>query len=310
MQTLINKNKLRYCNCDQEPIPINPLRLFCNRSNTGEISYETAEKAADRIVDTIKSGISFGCVQENAVYDACVQGLSITGFDDIVNPNNIYADYIFENLDNYCFSLKTLGFLLNEAAISNKSALTAYNKMKKIIENISFSQRNDDCWKEVLYTEGNVSIWDFSDILSKSTKKVAVNFVLSDLFNYIRLNGSLEKPFLLVVDEVQEIFREESPMMSLLTQGRKYGLSCICTTQYCKFSKNSQVLNCLEQAGTRIIFKPDPSDYRYILRFLCEDKANERVYRELFGKVGRGRCIVHTGKNYGFAPLEKVALVS
>lgn len=80
--------------------------------------------------------------------------------------------------------------------------------------------------------------------------------MLWDLWHYSTKNGSKERPFVVVLDEAQNLsHKANSPSCKILTEGRKFGWSAWYATQSLQVLSDDEVTRLL-QSAVKMYFKP------------------------------------------------------
>jgi len=116
----------------------------------------------------------------------------------------------------------------------------------------------------------------------------------------------INKKFVCILDEIQLINKSEiSPLGSLLTLGRKFGLSLWFSTQY--LDKKTSVVKRYEQAASRLIITPTESDIDIIINKLLGKK--DKSWKELMAKLKTGICIFRSINNADADKYDKIVKV-
>ena len=104
------------------------------------------------------------------------------------------------------------------------------NRLQPIFDLDVFSGKTQVPFKHI-YKEG-ASLF-LRDLPTEETKLATAEFFLRWLWHYILPQGEIRETLRLVIvlDEAHKLAYEGSPVADLLRQGRKYGLSCILSTQ-------------------------------------------------------------------------------
>lgn len=145
-------------------------------------------------------------------------------------------------------------------------------KIEEMVESQVFAHMNH----EIKFSR--INIFDLSG-LSLNNQNICMETFLWWSFDYV-VRRTEKIPVLIVLDEFQRMkLREKSPLLRLLTEGRKYGIELILATQTASlFDKKEMAI--LEQVGTRIYFQPSESEINMIKRQFpvnIQNKVKERL---------------------------------
>jgi hypothetical protein len=261
-------NSITIYTAGRDIIPINPL-ICKDYIDDGELYTETPNQVASRVASLLKTPCSLGSQQYPAVLRAIIDIYSKAS-DKLPS---------FESLLNYLY-------------IANKYAAQAANKIYPITASVQFSDTDANIWNELL-SPYKITIFQLSSLGNESIKLVS-DIILDDLSKHLQLCGDKLHPTTLVLDELQKLNTStDSVLGKMLVEARKYGLSAICSTQFLKFN-NTTILRQLEQANTKIYFKPAERDFNELEKFLS---ANSNLnWHEVIRLLEKRRCIVETGQ--------------
>ena len=248
---------------DNYNIPINPftLRRCSNDSNTRE---ETPEEAGIRITSLFAENCRFGSQQRVAFLKTVIS---------ILSNRETPADF---------------NSLINKLKICNS---TAAAKLYPLTTCTRFSSADTDIWTDLLDRDNtNIIIFQLSS-LEGIVLKLTVDIILNDLFKHLQINGRVDKPVTLVIDELSNANTSDGCIISkLLMESRKTGLSVITSTQVNSF-KDYKLERLLRQSATCIYFKPGNSKDIKVLVNMLKTTGNLNWY-EVIDQMSRGRCIV------------------
>ena len=136
----------------------------------------------------------------------------------------------------------------------------------------------------------NIIIFQLSS-LEGIVLKLTVDIILNDLFKHLQINGRVDKPVTLVIDELSNANTSDGCIISKLSmESRKTGLSVITSTQVNSF-KDYKLERLLRQSATCIYFKPGNSKDIKVLVNMLKTTGNLNWY-EVIDQMSRGRCIV------------------
>lgn len=113
--------------------------------------------------------------------------------------------------------------------------------------------------------------------------------MLWDAWYYTKKYGSKDKPFVVVLDEAQNLSHTmKSPSAAILTEGRKFGWSAWFATQSLKVLKDDEVVRLL-QSAFKLYFKPTEDEMVKISKQL--DTTGETNWLPVIQRLKKGQCI-------------------
>lgn len=248
---------------DNYNIPINPftLRRCSDDSNTRE---ETPGEAGNRITALFAKNCGLGSQQRSAFLETIIS---------ILSNSKTPADF---------------NSLINKLKIRNN---TVASKLYPLTTCTRFSSADTDIWADLLDRDNpRIIIFQLS-ALDGIVLKLTVDIILNDLFKHLQLNGHVDKPVTLVIDELSNANTSDGCIISkLLMESRKTGLSVITSTQVNSF-KDYKLERLLRQSATCIYFKPGTLKETKALVNMLKTTGNLNWY-EVIDQMSRGRCIV------------------
>ncbi len=246
-------------------VPINPFKRH-EIEVAGMKAPEKISDVAQRIASTLAHVYSFGDQQFAAIYEACYTGLSKYG-------------------DN--MSMKILESELNNS--SNLSAKKVVSKMTPFLHSVEFSNEYCD-WNDILYNDtGRLTIFQLTSFV-REIQVIITEFMLWDMWHYTKKNGNKDKPFVVVLDEAQNLSHaDNSPSGLILTEGRKFGWSAWYATQSLKVLNDDEVTR-LMQSGFKLYFKPTAAEIISMAKQLNPTDYNE--WKTPLTGLKKGECIV------------------
>ncbi|MEG0190191.1 MAG: DUF87 domain-containing protein [Lachnospiraceae bacterium] len=250
-----------------ENVPINPFkRQFLEFA--GDKFPEKDSDIAARFSNIMTHVYSFGDQQSAAIFDAVRIGLS--KYKDGMNMKHFQEE------------------LENEKQ-SNRSAQTVISKMQPFFYSIEFEQDSDFDWENVLYpTESTATIFQLTAI-DRDMQVIITELMLWDLWYYTMKNGSKDKPFVVVLDEAQNLsHKDKSPSAKILTEGRKFGWSAWYATQSLKVLDDEEVTR-LMQSAFKIYFKPTDDEIIKMAKQL--DPTDGNIWLTAIKNLKKGQCI-------------------
>lgn len=251
-----------------EGVPINPF-IRHDIDLGGTIMKEKAADVASRLADIFSHVYDFGDQQSSVIFSAALNGINTHG--DKMNMTYFRAE-------------------LEEVQENNKVAKTVISKMEPFFQSISFENDSDFDWGDVLYGEDSeINIFQLTGI-NREMQVIITELMLWDAWYYTKKFGNKDKPFVVVLDEAQNLsHKKSSPSAVILTEGRKFGWSAWFATQSLKILKDDEVVRLL-QAAYKLYFKPTDDEIVKIARQL--DPTGESNWTAEVKGLKKGRCIV------------------
>ncbi len=246
-------------------VPINPFKRY-TLEIAGIQALEKNSGVAGRVANILKHVYGFGEQQFAAIYEASRIGLE--KFGDRMN----------------------MMMLKEELEKSpNKTAKTVLSKMAPFFHDVEFTNEEFD-WKDVLYPEnGKVTIFQLTSFV-REIQVVITEFMLWDIWYYTSKYGSKEKPFIVVLDEAQNLSHTlDSPSGKILTEGRKFGWSAWYATQSLKILSEDEVIR-LMQSAFKMYFKPTDEEIVSMAKQLNPTDNSE--WKSPLTNLKKGQCIV------------------
>ena len=161
----------------------------------------------------------------------------------------------------------------------------------QISKQLSMQERRDAYkWGNILYSnEGKVNIIQLT-LFSREMQVIITEMMLWDAWYYTKKYGTKDKPFVVVLDEAQNLSHTmKSPSAAILTEGRKFGWSAWFATQSLKVLKDDEVVRLL-QASFKLYFKPTDDEMVKISKQI--DATGEGNWLGVIQGLQKGQCIV------------------
>ena len=262
-----------------EGVPINPFRRH-EIEVLGMKAPEKVSNVATRIAEIFANVYKFGEQQFAAIYTACKNGL----------------EKYSENMN--------MQILRKELVDINTSyAKSVVSKLTPFFDSVTFNCDNKFDWNDVTNSEGTLTIFQLTNFITE-LQVVITEMMLWDAWYYNRKYGNKEKPFVVVLDEAQNLsHKSSSPSAKILTEGRKFGWSAWFATQFLKPQLDDAQINRLQQAAFRFYFKPADND----LLVTSKQLGKTSDWADILRGLQKGQCIV-TGErekiNRDFGPIK------
>ena len=245
-------------------VPVNPFR----RQEIEVLGMKAPEKISDvatRIADIFTNVYKFGEQQFSAIYAACKNGLEKFG-------ENMNMQIFRKELDN----------------INTSFSKSVLSKLTPFFDSVTFNCDNEFDWNNVTNSDGTLTIFQLTNFV-RELQVVITELMLWDAWHYYKKYGNKENPFVVVLDEAQNLsHKSNSPSAKILTEGRKFGWSAWFATQFLKPQLDDAEINRLQQAAFRVYFKPADND----LTVTSKQLGNTSNWTDLLRGLQKGQCIV------------------
>jgi len=249
-------------------VPIDPFKQH-EIDMAGMKMLEPASDVAARFANILIHVYGFGDQQFSAIYEATRIGIEKHGA-------SMNMQYFQEELEHQ--------------KIVNKSAQTVLSKMAPFFHSISFNKDADFDWGEILYSKNAVMKIFQLTLIDREMQVIITELMLWDAWYYTKKVGSKDKPFVVVLDEAQNLsHKENSPSAAILTEGRKFGWSAWFATQSLKVLADEEVVR-LMQAAFKLYFKPTDDEIVKIAKQL--DPTDGNTWLTPLKALKKGQCIV------------------
>ena len=248
-------------------VPINPFTR--NEINfAGRIIKEKPADVATRIATILSNVKGFGDQQYAAIFDIAKNGL------------NKYGD----QMDMSKFFLE-----LKQEASKNKYAQSVDSKLSPLFETVEFKPDANFSWDKLLYNDtATLNVFQLS-MIDRRIQVVITELMLWDAWYYTQKCGNEKKPFIVVLDEAQNLSHKDgSPSSKILVEGRKFGWSAWFATQSLNVLTDEEVTR-LCQAGFRLYFKPSNDEIMKIAKQI--DPTNANSWLDPLKTLKKGQCI-------------------
>lgn len=248
-------------------LPINPFKLQEIEIN-GIPFPETVQDMTDRIVQIIDFVFELGIQQRSLLSEAIIEGYNVNG-------------------ESYTFS-----HLKNDLTYSeDASRRNLYGRISGLLNRDPFSYKNDFNWDHVFGSDGSINVFQFAGF-QNNIQVVMLEFLLWDIFQYAK-NGNENKPLPIVLDEIQNLnFNSSSPVVKILREGRKYGLSGLFATQSLtsiKGNDSESIFNAAEQ----VHFLPPDNQIVPISKMISSNKSERVEIEDQLKRLHKGEAIVY-----------------
>lgn len=249
-------------------IPVNP---FCKNDIQIDDDIFVPEEDADvanKISEIFRNVYDLGDQQKSAVYTAVRNGLQKYG-------ENMSFPHMVEELEE-------LATTYSRSVISKIQAFSDFNPF--IIDE-AFN------WSDIRDSEGTVYIFQLAGY-GRDIQVLLTEILLWDIWNFCVKNGDESKPFILVMDEAQNLSHgEKSPSAKILTEGRKFGVSGWYATQFMKPQLSDDEIQRLQQAGQKLYFCPPDDGVMTVAKNIDITPQGSKDWAEQLKRLKKGECV-------------------
>ncbi len=253
-------------------IPIDPFRRQ-EIEIAGMRAPEKISDVAQRIATIFTHVYDFGEQQFAAIYEACSNAISTYG-------NATDMEKFREKLGE----------------VKNAAAKTVMSKMIPFFDSVEFQKGTTFDWNTVIQANGSVIIFQLTNYV-REIQVIITELMLWDAWHYFKKNGDKNTPFVVVLDEAQNLsMKMGSPAEIILREGRKFGWSAWFATQSLKSLSDVEVVN-LHQAPYSLYFKPTDDEIVKISKQI--DPVTSSKWVGYLKGLHKGQCIV-TGDRVRF----------
>ena len=212
-------------------VPINPF-VRHEIEIAGMKMREKASDVAQRIANIFAHVYKFGDQQFSAIYSACRAGIEQYG--DAMTMSH-FREKLEEEKTSY--------------------AKTVLSKMAPFLDSAEFVNDPDFDWEKVIHSNGTVTVIQLTNFV-REIQVIITEMMLWDAWHYNKKFGNKDTPFVVVLDEAQNLsHKASSPSAMILTEGRKFGWSAWFATQSLKVLDSDEIVR-LQQSAFKLYFKP------------------------------------------------------
>ena len=241
-----------------------------------ENSMEDAVAVSTRLADILTHVYDFGPQQYAAIYAACKSGLEKYSAD-------MNFEYFRQELEN----------------INSKEAKSVLTKLTPFLDTDLFNTKATMDWGDMLYNNGTVNVIQLTQI-PRDMQIAVTEFILWDMWYYSVLNGEEKNPFIVVLDEAQNLdFGEKSVANKILTEGRKFGWSGWFATQFLKGQLKEDEIGRLYQASQRVYFRPPDNELVSMAQSIDQDRSHTSDWVNRLKNLNKGECVVSGDSIFG-----------
>lgn len=261
-------NKIKQHIVKVQGVPINPFKRQ-EQDFAGMKIQDTSADVAGRFANILTHVYGFGEQQYAAIYEATRIGMEKYGDD--MDMNHFQKELL-------------------DIQKKNTAAKTVISKMTPFFHSVEFNKDDKFDWGSILYApEAKMNIFQLT-MIDREMQVIITELMLWDAWYYTKNYGSKDKPFVVVLDEAQNLsHKENSPSKAILTEGRKFGWSAWFATQSLKVLADDEVVR-LMQAAYKLYFKPTDEEITKMSKQL--DPTNPSLWLGALKALKKGQCIV------------------
>lgn len=204
---------------------------------------------------------------------------------------NCIYQAVIKGLERYNGKLNLRAF--REILEEDKSSYsqTALAQLNLLIDKNPFESSKEFDWSKLDEEGGKIFIIQLTGF-TKDVQKIITEIILWDLWNYKLQNGSKDKPFVVVLDEAQNLnFKDNSPSTRILTEGRKFGWSAWFATQFLKGQMDKATISRLQNSGQKIYFAQTEEEAASMSNTLAIDNEERKMWTKKLINLEKGNCI-------------------
>lgn len=246
-------------------IPTNPFKKNEIQIDDDILVPETDVDVASKIAEIFKTVYNLGDQQKSLVYSAVINGLRVHG-------------------DNMTFKIMA-------EELKNLSANTVLSKIQTFIDIDPFTTNEKFDWSDIRDSDGMVYVIQLAGF-ERETQVLLTEILLWDIWNFSVKSGNENTPFILVLDEAQNLSHgEKSPSAKILTEGRKFGLSGWYATQFMKPQLTNDEIQRLQQAGQKLYFCPPDDGVMDVAKNIDINLQVAKTWSEKLKRLKKGECV-------------------
>ena len=249
-------------------VPINPFEKHDNVIDEDTVIPEDNVDVASKISSIFTKVYTLGDQQRSAVYSSVMNGLRKYG-------------------DNMSF--RAMASELED--IGTGPAKSVLSKIQAFIDMDPFDTSSSMNWGDIRESGGSVYVIQLAGF-ERDVQILLTELLLWDIWSFCVKSGNEEKPFIIVMDEAQNLDHgEKSPSAKILTEGRKFGISGWYATQFMKPQLTEDEIQRLQQAGQKLYFCPPDDGVTTIARNIDISPQGVKDWAERLKKLKKGECV-------------------
>lgn len=177
-------------------------------------------------------------------------------------------------------------------SIGTNYAKTVLSKIQPFIDMNPFTTDELFGWENIRDSEtGLVYVMQLAGY-GRDVQVLLTELLLWDIWNFSVKTGDESKPFILVMDEAQNLSHSDSsPSGKILTEGRKFGISGWYATQFMKPQLTDDEIQRLQQAGQKLYFCPPDDGVETVAKSIDITPQGKKDWSERLKKLKKGECV-------------------
>lgn len=246
-------------------ISVNPFKRGSINA-AGQFYKEKDTSIAQRISEIFKNVYSLGDQQASSVYQAVMNCLKRFG--------------------------ESMTLSQMDAELESLKAATVRSKILPLIDSDVFVQGENFDWGNLRDSDSGIIYVVQLDGFTRDIQMLLTEILLWDIWNFCVMTGDESKPFILVMDEAQNLDHgEKSPSAKILTEGRKFGISGWYATQFMKPQLSDDEIQRLQQSGQKLYFCPPDDGVDTVAKNLDTTTQGKKDWAARLKKLKKGECV-------------------
>lgn len=262
----------------QNPLPINPF-MAQESHEAGMVFKDSNLTISKRVAAIFRNVYELGDQQFSVLIDAISDGLRD-------NPESFSLEQLLGKLLSY----------IGDGLHSKPTIQTVVSKIKQFIMSNPFAATAGDFgWKQVFSDPELLNrVFQFH-MVDRYSAIAMIEFVLWDLWAFVKNQGDKSIPRVVVLDEIQNLdLGPDAPVAKYLTEGRKFGLALISATQTVKGvgGVSNPKVSRLFQAEHKLFFKPTENEMKEHanLLFNATSRFSVQDWATRLASLNKGEC--------------------
>ncbi len=249
-------------------IPVNPFTKHEIQIDDDLLVPENDVDVASKIAEIFSTVYSLGDQQKSAVYSAVLNGIKKHG-------ELMSFAYMTEELEE----------------LGSNYAKTVLSKIQAFTDINPFTTEEEFDWGDIRDSDGMVYVIQLAGY-GRDIQILLTELLLWDIWSFCVKTGDESKPFVLVLDEAQNLSHgDKSPSAKILTEGRKFGVSGWYATQFMKPQLSDDEIQRLQQAGQKLYFCPPDDGVITVAKNIDITTQGAKDWSEKLKKLKKGECV-------------------
>ena len=129
-------------------------------------------------------------------------------------------------------------------------------------------------------------------MFERQTQILLTEIMLWSIWGFVNTSGDESKALTVVLDEAQNLdYKQGTPAYYLLTEARKYGISCWCATQFMKPQLNEIEIQTLQQANQKLYFCPPDDGVMNVAKNIDISLNGSKEWAAKLKNLKKGECV-------------------